>query len=402
MSSIPKYRKHPNGQAFVKVKAINQGRPYYLGRYDSPESKAKYRSVLKCIEAQIDVANVSAAAPVTIVELIVLYREHATEHYTRGGKVAKECVEMMHALRPLYELLGDLPASAFGPRRLREIQKYLIAKRLSRRVVNRRISRIRRFFRWASSEEHVKADVYHGLTAVEPLQRGQHGVREKATVQPVPIEVVEQTLPWMVPAAAAMVRIQLICGMRPSEVCIMRGCDIDRTGAIWIYRPHTHKNQWRDKDRTVAVPPSAQQVLKPFLARPAETYLFSPQETLANRNGNKAGARDHYDRNSYHQAVSYAIAKAARHDVSITHWYPLQLRHTRATQISQQIGEQAAQRWLGHERLETTGIYSAIQTKELLDVAGQLEPPLVADAISATAADVSCPQPPPQTPAENH
>ncbi len=34
-----------------------------------------------------------------------------------------------------------------------------------------------------------------------------------------------------------MVRLQRLTGMRPAEVCILRKCDIDTTGDVWLYRP---------------------------------------------------------------------------------------------------------------------------------------------------------------------
>lgn len=376
MPSVPKYRRHPNGQAFVKVKAVNDGRPYYLGKYGSEESKKNYRRVLKCIECGISLESEKATKPTTIVELIAAYLPYAEKRYTRNGQVSKEYTEQKHALRPLDELFGTIQAASFGPQRLNELRNYLIAKRLCRRVINRRVQRVRRFFRWASSTGLVPQELYAGLLSLEPLLYGQFDCREKAEIEPVPLAIVEQTIPYMVPAVAAMARIQLICAMRPTEVCIMRPCDIDRSNGIWIYQPKEHKNAWRGLSRNIALLPSAREVIEPFLDRPADSYLFSPRETLekmVGQAGIRAGIRDHYDRESYRQAIVYAIQKAARQGVTIPHWHPLQLRHTRATEVSQILGEQAAQRLLGHKRLETTGIYSARQLKELLAIAEQLE-----------------------------
>lgn len=38
-----------------------------------------------------------------------------------------------------------------------------------------------------------------------------------------------------------MVQMQLLTAARPGEVCIMRPCDIDRSGRIWVYKPKDHK-----------------------------------------------------------------------------------------------------------------------------------------------------------------
>jgi len=63
----------------------------------------------------------------------------------------------------------------------------------------------------------------------------------------------------------------------------MRGCDIDRSGEVRLYRPHRHKTAHRGKDRIVTIGPKAQAVLKPFLGLSLTVYLFSPAEAEADR-----------------------------------------------------------------------------------------------------------------------
>jgi hypothetical protein len=36
---------------------------------------------------------------------------------------------------------------------------------------------------------------------------------------------------------ADMVRVELETGCRPGELVIMRACDIDMSGAVWLYSP---------------------------------------------------------------------------------------------------------------------------------------------------------------------
>ena len=72
-----------------------------------------------------------------------------------------------------------------------------------------------------------------------------------------------------------------LTGARPGEVCAMRGCDIDMTGDVWLYRPAHHKTRHKGKERVIALGPQAQAVVKPFLKLDTQAYLFSPRDGLA-------------------------------------------------------------------------------------------------------------------------
>jgi len=86
-------------------------------------------------------------------------------------------------------------------------------------------------------------------------------------------------LPYTTPVIAAMIELQLLTGMRPGELVIMRPCDIDRSGEIWHYYPESHKNQHRGIERIVSIGPKTQKILMPFLLRGREEYCFSPSDS---------------------------------------------------------------------------------------------------------------------------
>ena len=77
-----------------------------------------------------------------------------------------------------------------------------------------------------------------------------------------------------------MIRLQLVSGMRAGEVVIMRPADIEQTGQIWIYRPSYHKTQYLGVEKLVPLGPQAQELIRPFLDRPAGAFLFSPKEQI--------------------------------------------------------------------------------------------------------------------------
>ena len=55
----------------------------------------------------------------------------------------------------------------------------------------------------------------------------------------------DQTLDHLTPTVHDMVQVQRHSGMRPSEVCLLRKCDIEKTEGSWIYRPHEHRTEHR-------------------------------------------------------------------------------------------------------------------------------------------------------------
>jgi integrase len=95
--------------------------------------------------------------------------------------------------------------------------------------------------------------------------------------------VIAQTLPFLPQVVADIVRFQCLTGYRPTEACIVRPCDIDRSGEVWLYRPHRHKTEQRRKKRTIFIGPKAQEVIRPSLLRDPSAYCFVPAESERRR-----------------------------------------------------------------------------------------------------------------------
>lgn len=150
---------------------------------------------------------------------------------------------------------------------------------------NAQVRRLCRLFKWAASQELVSASVRVELLAVHSLKAGRCAARAGRIVRPVPVEVVEKTLPFMASPVAAAVRIQLLTGARPDEVLSLRPCDIDTNGGegVWVVRPARNKTQYMGHDRAMFLGPRAQAVLEPFMGRGSEEYLFSPAEAFRRR-----------------------------------------------------------------------------------------------------------------------
>lgn len=175
----------------------------------------------------------------------------------------------------------------------------------------------------------------------------------------------------------------------------MRAGDIDRSRDIWVYRPFTHKTEYRGKTRALAIGPRAQAILAPYLIEKAdepEAFLFSPADSLklfqAERRKNrkskpqpsqrnrkkpepKRRINDQYSNDSYAQAIERAVAKynaletkAAEHEnrkpAGVPKWSPNQLRHSAGTEVRNRFGLDTAQAVLGHSSAKVTEIYAEI------------------------------------------
>jgi len=404
--TVPKYSLHkPSGRARVVI----AGKQVYLGVYGSPESRERYlqfiasstRTGNEPVVAGVDAhravgvtayGGVAAADPnLTINELILRFLIFANKYYARNGKPTGEYANMRDSMRPVRALFSHGRAWDFGPKALKAIQQHMIdSEGLSRRVINSRINRIRRMFKWAVSEELVPAPVFQALCTVAGLKYGRTTARETSPVTPVDDRWVDATLPFLAPQIADMVRVQRLTGARPADVTMMRWQDIDRTGDVWIYRPMDHKTRYLGHDRAVAIGPQAQTILQKYLDRLPTVHIFSPAEAEAWRRNERAKLpskrrtkvypselkkRDRikalrakrrrcrppaarYVTPSYYMAVQYGIRKAAKSGVIIPAWFPNQLRHSRATEVRRDHGIEAAQVVLGHAKADVTQVYA--------------------------------------------
>jgi integrase len=376
---LPKYRLYrPKNLGVVRI----DGRDHYLGAYDSPESRERYRRLLAewltTGHAKPSKVKESPAPKqgLTVGELIVAYWRHAEQYYRgRDGRPTQELENMRDALRPLRELYAHTSADEFGPLALRSLRQEMIRSGLARTTVNARVNRIRRVFRWAVSFELISESVTEKLRTVEGLQRGRSEATDPTEVAPAPIQHVEAALAFMPKPVAAMVRLQLFTGCRTGEVLVMRGSDLTPGVPNWEFRPSSHKNAWRGRQRMIPLGPKATAVVREFLKADLDAYLFSPRDTVGELHSRRSGERKtkrtpsekarrcqgtpgqghgrSYDRRTYRQAIVRACRRAGVPD-----WSPLQLRHTAATMIRAKYGLEAAQVVLGHAKADTTEIYA--------------------------------------------
>jgi integrase len=425
----PKLKNH-RGRARLRWTRGQKEYDFICGPWDeekdepSLEAQKQRLRILEEVEAGRDpkLAFVSRRLTPTVAELALAYGKHCQANYNE-----KQMQRVRTALRLAVAALGRVTTADVNSRSLERVRDAALAHRycarcrrdeqgcrahaeaqamamaesprtpsgevrriqcaggfvprpLTRHYVNLLVGVVRRMFRWGLKEGMVPPDVVTSLGAVEDLKPGARcPAPDRPAVRPVADGVVEATLPHLPPVVADMVRVQRLSGARPGEVCVMRGCDVERPGlladngaAVWLYRLGAHKGQWRGKGRVVKLGPRAQEVIRQYLeGRPPEAYLFSPRETVEllraarrarakkmpaatrKKAGPKCAPGDRYTTHSYGRAVREACRKAG-----LPHWHPHQLRHSAATEAYTREGRDTSMAFLGHESASANAGYS--------------------------------------------
>ncbi|MBQ9799460.1 MAG: site-specific integrase [Thermoguttaceae bacterium] len=391
---LPKIcRRADRNLAYVTLR----GRKVYLGKYGSPESYAEYDRV---IAEYLTGPVVETGPDCLLCEFASAFLARARDYYVKNGKSTKQTERFRAALAPFFVApLDRLRVRDFGVVRLRAIQRdWENSGRYCRSYINTLVQCVRAAFKWGVAEGYVDPSVLVGLQAAPPLKRGRSAAREAPPVKPVAPETVDATLPFLPSVVAAMVRVQLLCGCRPGEICSMRLCDLETTGPVWVYRPESWKTQHltRDADDGKRIPlgPKAQSILTPYLLErensPTEP-LFSPRDAWLERARERRAARkspltpsqrkrdaerrarldervrDRYDALSYTKAIKRAAEKAG-----VAPWTANQLRHLAATQIRAKFGLEAAQVVLGHANADTTQIYAERDFRKAAQIAAEI------------------------------
>jgi integrase len=255
------------------------------------------------------------------------------------------------------------------------VRRHMIDSGLCRKVINQRIGKIVRVFRWATENELVPATTYQALKAVSGLRKGRSAARESEPVKPVPESHIVAIQPHVVPQVWAMIQLQLLSGMRPGEVTVMRTCDLDISSRTWVYSPERHKTEHLGRERRIYLGPRAQAVLESWIKKEATAYLFSPREAMESRWAERRCGRRSpmtpsqrarrrkatpartpgtcYDTRSYAHAIHRACRRAG-----VPVWGPNRLRHNAATRLRSELGLETARAVLGHSDARVTTIYT--------------------------------------------
>jgi integrase len=396
--TVPPYLLHrSSGQAYSTV----NGRPVYHGVYGTPESRARYREfVARWEETQAKAEPFGAAPGCTVQELVAAFLDFAAGHYRRrDGSPTHELGDFRRNLQALLDRHGTLPAAEFRARHLRELRDAWAARGLARTTVNQQAGRVRRVFRWGHGEGGlVPVEVLTSLEALSDLPEGAaHG---NDPVPPAPEASVRAVQPYLSRQCGAMLRLQWHVGMRPGEVCAMRGREVRRDGLArlgrhairittggWVFQPEQHKNLRRGKFLAYVLGPQARAVLEPWLRVDPDEYLFQPREAMAEVRGvlrrarkspvqpsqqhrsRGAGGRaagERYLESSYYHAVLKACRKAG-----VEPFTPNMVRHSFVSRIEAEYDIEDARKSVGHGSVQTTLLYTERDLRRAAEIAEQ-------------------------------
>lgn len=160
---VPSYPHHKSdGRAVVTI----AGRDYYLGKYNSKESKLAYDKLIREWRAAGQSTSFGhTGGGVTVAMLLADYIDHCEVHYP--GSNNSEMVQSRNAIKYMEPYCLE-DAEEFGPRKLKAVRQAMLdkisdktGKPLSRASINKLIDRIVRAWRWASENELVPISVYH-------------------------------------------------------------------------------------------------------------------------------------------------------------------------------------------------------------------------------------------------
>lgn len=350
--AFPKYPDKPHSSNQARV--YFQGKEYYLGIFNSPESHAKYKQLIASLQSGGPV-KLPDGLP-TVSDVVAAWNQHVPQTYKPESK---EPVQIRLALAPLDRLFGPTLARDFDADALETVrdamasgswmtpaekkfrQKSGRATQWAQSHINHSVNRIRGVWRWAERKKLVPKGSWENLRTLRALD-GRDNVRTTTPRKAVEWSHVEKTLPHLTTVVRAMVQVIWWSGCRPAEVCRMKRHEIDMTGDVWIFRPTLHKNKWRNAEAIRAIPKEAQTAILPWiLAAEPEGYVFPPQKS-----------RHGYYSTGFNQAVKRACKLAG-----VPVWSPYSLRHASKRRIKEQFGSDAARIFLGHTSVEMTEKY---------------------------------------------
>ena len=294
-----------------------------------------------------------APAGALVGDIIDAWARHVPEYYKGDG------AKYMLPTRDLRDLFGDRAASELRHVDMLAVRDAYVRHGWSRTYVNGALWVLKAMWSWALDEGLISAATKGELTQVKGLKAHRSPAPEPPPVRPVDDATIAATIEQLTPATADMVRVHRWTGMRPGELCMMRWEDIDTTRTPWVYRPTSHKNEWRGQPRVVCIGPRSRKVLE--ARRKLKGACFSPMESVmelltarveaaqchrSHTNSYADAARrpgDEWTTGSYTGAIRKAALRAG-----CAEWSANRLRHAFATEVRRKFGLEACRAVLGH------------------------------------------------------
>ncbi len=401
---IPQLRLHtPSGRYYVTI----DGKRTYLGKVQS-KAEIACMKLIQELASQFQPSptfNIPPPQPTQTVSVSYFLVADLVERYldwfeTQNRKPS--CVSrILLGAEYLVTCLGEELVSELRQKHVKQLQQHLLAvtdnpkggrAKLSRGYINRTVAIAKQIVKWGAEEELVPAEAYSRFNLVSSLKMGQGGV-ELERVLPPEIWHVTECLAWIPQPSHDMVKLMMLTGCRPKELCDIRRSEISthpneyvnvshsklRISArvvngqcVWLWAPKEHKTRGKGKPRVIAIGPQAQQVLQPWLVKANGGDVFAeprspsplPVKMIAE-----------YIQRTVGRAIVVCNEWRMRGDPPlppIPIWTPYQLRHLAATMIGEAFDESHAAASLGHSGLDSISIYCEQAVGKAAQVAAKM------------------------------
>lgn len=336
----PELREHPDGRAYCRWREGSRRPARYFGQWGTAEARTAYeRFRLEWVSQNAAPANTRDA--LIVADLALRFRSWASAYYVKDGRPTSELSNFTVACTAVVELYGTLPADDFRPAHLLATRQHFIDRGITRGGCNRYTSKIVRMFAWGVGADLIHPDTAARLKAVAPLAAGRTAAPDRAPVAAADPADVIKTLPHLHPDPArravldAMIRLELVTGMRPGELCAIVPEHVDRSVEPWRYEVgNANKNRHRGKARVVWIGPRGRDILGPFLdAAPPGRLVFGWPFRGCEESERWTGIT----RNELARFVRKACRAAG-----VAPWHPNRIRHTHATEIHDRYGSDEA------------------------------------------------------------
>jgi integrase len=400
-AAAPQYRPKQTSKSVIAVVTLydsvtGRRRDVPLGEYDSPASRTKYAKEIVAWEERgrrLDDSKRVLLPPSTnlsVNEALEMYVKDLERRCRRpDGTPTGTIADVKITVGYLIDLFGELPLAEFGADHLERLRDELIADGRVRPQVNKRVSQARQIFTWCVGRRLVPVgvDVYRTIiemkARVKALAPGEYGVRPGKVVRPADPVAVDKALPFLPPAAQAVVKLLRLTGARPSEILDIRLCELDQTGEVWVLRPTWHKTLKKGKDREIFLGPEARSTLAPWLLSSGpEEFVFTParSEELRLRQIRDSRTTPRWPSHVEVQerkripvdkrkisapgerytprALACAIRRACSR-AGVKAFSPYSLRHLRAVELRAKFGLETVRATLGHSAASMAAHYSA-------------------------------------------
>ena len=253
--------------------------------------------------------------------------------------------------------LGMAQLAGIGQADMRAFMAHERGRGLGARSLARRLSAIKAFIRWLADREGF--DATHVLAARAPKYARSlpRPLSEEAAREVIDAAEMQTSQPWIAARDAAVLTLLYGCGLRISEALGLTGSDLPLGQSLRI-------SGKGGRERIVPMLPAAAQAVTEYL----RLCPYPTERGQALFRGARGGALKQ-------RQVARAMEQARMGLGLPATATPHALRHSFATHLLAAGGDlRAIQELLGHARLATTQIYTAVDTARLMQVYAAAHP----------------------------